>query len=110
MSIIINGFGLDPASATPALTPNPSATSPSASARPVTDTVEFSPAARALADGVGQSSFRTARVQAIRAEITAGTYETQARIDGVVSRLLDAAFVGSEAAPVPQVIYVATRG
>lgn len=89
MSIIINGFGLDPVSATPARAQRPAATAASASTGPVTDTVEFSQTARALAEGVEQSSFRTARVQAIRAEIAAGTYETQARIDGVLSRLLD---------------------
>lgn len=35
------------------------------------------------------SSFRSAKVQAVRGEIEAGTYETSERIAGTVSRLID---------------------
>ncbi len=56
---------------------------------PLEDTVEFSSAGRQLAETVGSSSFRAARIQAIRSEIAAGTYETRERIEGAVSRLLD---------------------
>ncbi len=53
------------------------------------DTVELSMAGRALSLGLEESSFRIARVRAIRAEIQAGTYETPERINGTVDRLLD---------------------
>ena len=53
------------------------------------DTVEFSRVGRALSNGVEESSFRIARVRAIRAEIESGTYETAAGIEGTVERLLD---------------------
>ena len=56
---------------------------------PQTDRVEFTQNAQALADSQELSSFRLARVNAIRAEIQAGTYETPERIAGTVSRLID---------------------
>jgi len=43
----------------------------------------------AVLRSVEQSSFSLARTRAIRAEIEAGTFETRARIDGTVDRLLD---------------------
>ncbi len=53
------------------------------------DTVELSGLGRALARGVDESSFRIARVRAIKAEVNAGIYETPQRIDGTAARLLD---------------------
>ena len=53
------------------------------------DTVEFSRTGRVLSKGIGESSFRIARIQTIQAEIQAGTYETPERIRGTVERLLD---------------------
>jgi len=52
------------------------------------DTVEVSPFGKMLAE-VGGSSFRAARLAAIRGEIDAGTFETPERLDGAVSRLID---------------------
>lgn len=60
---------------------------PTAPARKRTDLVEglrIDPAAELPA-----SSFRTAWLRAIRAEISDGTYETPERINGTVDRLLD---------------------
>ena len=53
------------------------------------DTVELSRAGRALSHAVEESSFRMARVRAVRAEIESGIYETAERIEGTVERLLD---------------------
>lgn len=53
------------------------------------DRVEFSGTGRALAASHDASSYRQARVQAVREEIQAGTYETPERINGTVDRLLD---------------------
>lgn len=53
------------------------------------DTVEFSQRSESLAAAADLSSFRIARIRAISAEITAGTYETQQRIEATVSRILD---------------------
>lgn len=36
-----------------------------------------------------ESTFRSARVRAVREEILAGNFETSERIDGTVNRLLD---------------------
>jgi hypothetical protein len=55
----------------------------------VSDTVEISRFARALARAVELSSFSVARTRAIRAEIENGTFETRRRIEGTVNRLLD---------------------
>jgi hypothetical protein len=61
----------------------------SAPRSPKPDPVEF-PRFRRLTSPVPESSaFRMARVQAIRAEIENGTYETAERISGTVERLLD---------------------
>lgn len=43
----------------------------------------------AISRGVDLSSLSIARARAIRAKIENGTYETQARLDGTVDRLLD---------------------
>ncbi|MBI4718492.1 MAG: hypothetical protein HY763_11845 [Planctomycetes bacterium] len=61
---------------------------PTAATQP-TDQAEFSSVARLLGRVSTESSFRTARTNAIRAEIAAGTFETPERIRGTVERLLD---------------------
>jgi hypothetical protein len=53
------------------------------------DTVEFSATARRLAAAMEPSRFRLVRLRAIRAEIESGAYETPARLEGAVRRLLD---------------------
>jgi len=53
------------------------------------DSVEWSQVGRALARAVEESSFRLARVRSIRADIQAGTYETPARLNGAIARMLD---------------------
>jgi anti-sigma28 factor (negative regulator of flagellin synthesis) len=52
------------------------------------DVVEFSPLARRLSALVDGSSLRAAKVNALRAAIQSGAYETRERIDGTVARLL----------------------
>lgn len=53
------------------------------------DRVEFSSVGRTLSRVAEESSFRIARVRAIRDEIENGTYETPERINGTVERLVD---------------------
>lgn len=53
------------------------------------DRVEFSSVGRTLSRVAEESSFRIARVRAIRGEIENGTYETPERINGTVERLID---------------------
>lgn len=53
------------------------------------DTVEFSGRAEALARTMELPRVNLARIEAVRAEILAGTYETRERIEGVVQHLLD---------------------
>lgn len=58
------------------------------------DSVEISSFGQALSQAAASqsdvlSSLSLARIQAIRSEIENGTFETQTRIDGTVSRLLD---------------------
>ena len=53
------------------------------------DTVEFSSRGEALARTTALSGVSLDRIEAIRAEILAGTYETPERIEGVVQHLLD---------------------
>ena len=60
-----------------------------ASIIPAHDRVEWSQSGRALAGTVDDPSTRVARIESIRSEIAAGTYETPERIAGTVSRLLD---------------------
>ncbi len=60
-----------------------------ASATPAVDSVEISTFGQALSQAADQSSLSLARIHAVRSEIESGTYETQARIDGTISRLLD---------------------
>ncbi|MEK6800044.1 MAG: hypothetical protein AABZ12_13855 [Planctomycetota bacterium] len=44
---------------------------------------------RAAADAMDQSSFRVAKLRAIRSEIDQGTYENPERINATVDRLID---------------------
>ncbi len=53
------------------------------------DTVELSSLGRGLSPIASVSSFRTAWIQSIRAEIHNGTYETPERINETVDHLLD---------------------
>ena len=66
---------------------------PSATSVPQTlseDVVEFSEISRSLAAELSSSSFRKARLEAIRQQIAEGNYETAERIRGTVDRLLNA--------------------
>lgn len=54
------------------------------------DVVEFSEISRSLAAEVSSSSFRRARIEALRQQIAEGTYETPERLRGTVNRLLQA--------------------
>ncbi|MFQ5414939.1 MAG: flagellar biosynthesis anti-sigma factor FlgM [Phycisphaerae bacterium] len=97
MSTIIN---IESYYATRPVTPSPAPRAATADGSPIArapagggaDRVEFSALAATLADlsdAVTESSFRLARVAAIRSEIARGTYETRERIDATVERLLD---------------------
>lgn len=57
--------------------------------RATEDIVEFSDLSRSLAAEQASSSFRRARVEAIRREIAEGRFETPERLSGTVNRLLD---------------------
>ena len=59
-------------------------------ARHSIDSVEFSDRARELAQAAEKESIQTPKVQRIRVEISAGSFETPERIDGTVDRLLAA--------------------
>ncbi len=52
------------------------------------DPVEFSRMGRMLAGTMDTSSLRLAKIQALRAEIADGTFETHERIEGTVYRLI----------------------
>ena len=56
---------------------------------PVRDELDISDAARLAEQAAQVPDIRQDRVDAIRAEITAGTYETQQKLDIAVERLLD---------------------
>jgi negative regulator of flagellin synthesis FlgM len=53
------------------------------------DSVEISDAARLVAEAREIPDIRQDRVDAIRREIAAGTYETEAKLNAAVERLLD---------------------
>ncbi len=55
----------------------------------IEDRVEISEAGRVLARHEDASSYRRARVEAVRQEIDAGTYVTPERIQGTIDRLLE---------------------
>lgn len=52
------------------------------------DPVEFSRMGRILAGATETSSLRLAKIQALRAEIAEGTFETPERIAGTVDRII----------------------
>jgi negative regulator of flagellin synthesis FlgM len=56
---------------------------------PIQDEVQISDAARLVEQVQQVPDIRQDRVDAIRAQIAAGTYETPAKLDIAVSRLLD---------------------
>lgn len=56
---------------------------------PIRDEVQISDAARMIEQAHQAPDIRQDRVQAIRAQIASGTYETPAKMDVAVSRLLD---------------------
>jgi len=53
------------------------------------DSVEISRFGQALSSAAEQSSLSLARIQAIRQEIENGTFESPARIDGTVRRIME---------------------
>jgi negative regulator of flagellin synthesis FlgM len=59
------------------------------SAAQITDEVQFSPASQFVADSHMLPAVRQDRIDAIRAELAAGTYLTDARLDIALDRLLD---------------------
>ncbi len=73
----------------PVALPNTGTPRPVEPATPRGDTVEFSSRGEALAQDTELPSVNLARIEAIRTEILAGTYETSERIEGVVQHLLD---------------------
>jgi negative regulator of flagellin synthesis FlgM len=60
-----------------------------AESAPIQDEVQISDAARLVEQAQQAPDIRQDRVQAIRAQIAAGTYETPEKLDIAVSRLLD---------------------
>ncbi|MCD4825167.1 MAG: flagellar biosynthesis anti-sigma factor FlgM [Phycisphaerae bacterium] len=86
-----NIFGVTPPNATAGIEPagqlRPK--SPTVKSAGVTDTVEISTAGKLAAKINDQSLVRMDLVQRIKSEIAAGTYETPARIDATVDRLLE---------------------
>jgi negative regulator of flagellin synthesis FlgM len=56
---------------------------------PIQDEVQISDAARLVEQAQQAPDIRQDRVNAIRAQIAAGTYETQDKLEIAVSRLLD---------------------
>ena len=90
MSEIINISGVFPYPSVGGATGRSTPPSSSLSIEAPEDTVELSRFGRALAEVMGQSSLRAAKVRAIRLEIAEGTFETQERILGTADRLLTA--------------------
>ena len=58
------------------------------SVEPAEDAVELSRFGRALAEVMGESTLRAAKVRAVRVEIAEGTFETRERINGTADHLL----------------------
>ena len=88
MSEIINIGGVFPSPPVGGATGKNTPLSTSLSVETLEDTVELSRFGRALAEVMGQSSLRAAKVRVIRVEIVEGTFETQERINGTADRLL----------------------
>ena len=87
MSEIINVS--NPTDWRPASLPMATPGAPVPAAEPEADSLELTPFAKAMLDVTGGSSFRAARINAIRGEIEAGIFETPQRLQGTVSRLID---------------------
>lgn len=66
----------------------PNETGDAASGIGESDPVEFSRMGRLLAAGTEMSSLRLAKIQALRAQIADGTFETQERLMGTVDRII----------------------
>jgi negative regulator of flagellin synthesis FlgM len=64
----------------------PSQQTPSAKAA---DRVDISPAAEAVVQAAESGQIRQDLVNSIRAQIAAGTYETPAKLDAALDRMLD---------------------
>jgi len=88
MSAIINIGSIYPTPPVQPAGPNAVPRSADSAAAP-SDTVEISSFGQALSRADGQSSLSLARIQALRREIESGTFESRARIEGTVSRLVD---------------------
>ena len=67
----------------------PSETQPTQPAQVPVDRVEISPAAEAAIQAAESGAIRQNLVDRVRAEIAAGTYETPAKLDMALDRLLD---------------------
>ena len=89
MSAIINVGSIYPTLPPVAVTASTASTSVDESSAVAGDSVEISPFGQALSKAADQSSLSLARIHAVRREIENGTFETQTRIDGTISQLLD---------------------
>lgn len=91
---MINIDGIQPVSAAKAIQPSDAPVAPQDSAAPgwVRDVVDISTASILAARIHEVPDVRTDLVQRIRREIEAGTYETEARIDATVDRLMEEMF------------------
>jgi negative regulator of flagellin synthesis FlgM len=67
----------------------PAEPQPSQPAQVPVDSVEISPAAEAAVQAAESGAIRQNLVDRVRAEIAAGTYETPAKLDMALDRLLD---------------------
>lgn len=89
----ISNIGISNSYAAGYRTANGSAQSPALRGGPSdgmgeSDPVEFSRLGRMLAGAADTSSLRLAKIQALKAEIADGTFESQERIEGTVDRLV----------------------
>jgi len=88
MSAIINIGSIHPTHPVQPVEPNKALRRGDAAAAS-SDTVEISNFGQALSRADQQSSLSLARIQALRREIENGTFESRARIEGTVNRLVD---------------------
>jgi anti-sigma28 factor (negative regulator of flagellin synthesis) len=89
MSAIINIQSTYPGWPVDRSQPATSPATPDAERSATVDSVEISDFGRALSRSADQSSLSLARIQALRQEIEDGTFESSARIEGTVQRLLE---------------------
>lgn len=64
-------------------------TRPAAESTQITDEIQISDIARLMEEARQLPEIRLERVNAIRAQIADGTYETEGKLDAAVDRLLD---------------------